>query len=629
MKLSIVFIIISFFLLSGCATKKPLNLNEISSKPTPPQFDFKEFYKTSGISGVNFSNDSKVIYFLKSDGKVKNIFSYTIKNKKTAQVTKYNEPVSGFITDPNSKYLYIQKDKGGSEVYDLFRFDLKNGKTLALTNGKGKERSYLCNISPDGKTIYYSQSRKKRAVYDIKQINTKTLKSSILLRANTEQYYCDALNEDGTKLAFISFVDNNERHLLVADTSTYKTTLINGDKGVNNSSPQFVGNNTYYLSTKNSDIYNLWKYNANSKKSKKVKTGVKGSLDSLSIYNNGTKSIIGYRGKFKSEVKVFKDLFKTELKTEIDSRDITGATFSQYNDNFGILVKANSSTPDQYYIVDGSKLTKFYDSNQSKIKSKFFAKSQSQFVKSFDGVKIPTHFFIPNGTSPTNKKPVIFWIHGGPEDHVDPVFSSRIQFLTNRGFIVVAPNVRGSTGFGKKYQFMDNKDWGGGHIKDIVAVAEYSKTLSFVDKDNVFIVGGSFGGFSVMSLITQYPKVFKAAVDIFGLVEMASFMESWPPLAQDYWISEMGKDPRKDKAFNKSLSPIYHVQNIQIPLQVHQGANDIRVAKSQSDMLVKRLKKMNKPVDYIVYPDEGHGFLKFENSQRCFESIVKFYSQYL
>lgn len=169
---------------------------------------------------------------------------------------------------------------------------------------------------------------------------------------------------------------------------------------------------------------------------------------------------------------------------------------------------------------------------------------------------------------------------------------------------------------------------GGGHIKDIVAVADYTKTLDFVDKENVFIVGGSFGGFSVLSLITQYPKVFKAAVDIFGIIEMATFLESWPPIAQEYMITEMGGDPRKDKALNEKISPYYHVEKVQIPLQIHQGSNDIRVAKAQSDMLVKKMKKLGKEVEYIVYPDEGHGFLKFANTQRCFESIVTFYEKY-
>ncbi len=182
-------------------------------------------------------------------------------------------------------------------------------------------------------------------------------------------------------------------------------------------------------------------------------------------------------------------------------------------------------------------------------------------------------------------------------------------------------------GFGKAYQFKDNGDWGGGHIKDLVAVANYTKSLDFIDSNNVYILGGSFGGFSVMSLITQYPTVFKAAVDIFGLVELASFMESWPPLAQQYWIGEMGVDPRKDSAYNKRVSPIYHVDQIKIPLQVHQGSNDIRVAKSQSDQLVKSLQEKGIPVDYHVYADEGHGFVKFDNTKKCFTSSIDFFKK--
>lgn len=250
-------------------------------------------------------------------------------------------------------------------------------------------------------------------------------------------------------------------------------------------------------------------------------------------------------------------------------------------------------------------------------------------MKSFDGLKVPAHFFIPHGTSSQNKRPVIFWIHGGPEDHVDPEYSPRLQYMLSQGFIIVAPNVRGSTGFGKSYQYKDNGDWGGGHIKDIVAVAEYTRSLEFVDAKNLFIIGGSFGGFSVMSLITQYPEVFRAAVDIFGLIELASFMESWTPLQQNYWLSELGADPRKNEEFNRRVSPLYHLENIKIPLQVHQGANDIRVEKSQSDKLVARMKELGKPVEYHVYPDEGHGFTKFNNAQACYERSLNFFKAHV
>ena len=497
-----------------------------------------------------------------------------------------------------------------------------------LTFGQNEENSNLGDISKTGERLFYSQSRKKRSVYDIKMLFIRTGETAVIKKANNEILICEGLHRGDDLLTFRRFINNNEQHLGVIDTKSNKSWYMLAEKGVNTGPAYFNKDKFYFLSTKDSDKNRLWLNQIGTNTNKLASIGLENSLQSIAVSGKGGMSAALYRGSLKPEARVYSGVFKNQKLLPVPlHKDLLGFKFSKENDSLGIFMVENSYTPTKYYLYAEGQIDLFYDSNQSGIPNSHFAKSFSMFVESFDSLKIPVHFFIPNGTSKTNKKPVILWIHGGPEDHVDPTYSAKFQYLVNRGYIVVAPNVRGSTGFGKAYQFMDNNDWGGGHIKDIVAVAEYSKTLDFVDNKNVFILGGSFGGFSVMSLITQYPKVFKGAVDIFGLVEMASFMDSWPPIAQQYWISEMGNDPRNDSKFNKELSPLYHVQNIEIPLQIHQGSNDIRVPKAQSDMLVKRMQALGKEVEYLVYPDEGHGFKKFSNSKKCHENIVAFFDK--
>jgi len=369
----------------------------------------------------------------------------------------------------------------------------------------------------------------------------------------------------------------------------------------------------------------MWKYDLASSKLDLVDIGMNNDIQSVSIFGDGKVTVLNYRGKLAPKTKVYDGVFGAEKSLNLPG-DLAGAAFSNFDPSIGVVTVENTHTPSQYFLIKNGQATPIYDSNQSSIEGKYFSKSYSTFVKSFDGLEVPAHFIIPNGTSASKKRPAVVWVHGGPEDHVDPVYSSLQQYLTNNGFVLIAPNVRGSTGFGKSYQFKDDADWGGGHIKDLVAVANYAKTLDFIDKENVFIIGGSFGGFSVMSLVTQYPTVFKAAVNIFGPIEMAKFVDSWPPLTQNYWMTELGGDPRKDENLNKRISPLYHVEKIKIPLQVHQGANDIRIPKEQSDLLVGKIKQQGMPVDYKVYSDEGHGFLKFENTKKCFTSVVDFYT---
>jgi dipeptidyl aminopeptidase/acylaminoacyl peptidase len=146
------------------------------------------------------------------------------------------------------------------------------------------------------------------------------------------------------------------------------------------------------------------------------------------------------------------------------------------------------------------------------------------------------------------------------------------------------------------------------------------RSLDFIDAGNLFIAGMSSGGFSVMSLVTQYPDTFRAAVDFLGVTELASFVDSWPQYLQRHLSVALGFDPRIDRARNRALSPLYHVERIRIPLQVHQGANDSRVPRAQSDWLVQRLRSLGGTVEYFVYADEGHGFNRFENERPAWQT---------
>lgn len=602
----------------------------ISSRPEAPNIAFEDFYKTSDIRAIEFAPDNGGVYFLKSDGKVENLFEYSLSENQMSQVTNYDGPVKGYLVDPKGRYLLVLRDNEGNELWNIYRYDLKSRKTKQLTKNKGAEQSYFCDIAKDGSGFYYVQTREGRSTSDIMYYDVKDGEKKVVKRGNDELLGCQRLNDEGTLLAFQRFVDNNENHIGIIDVETNKAWYVNDDKNVQNSNAVFHGDDLYYLSTKESNIRRMWRYDAKSKKVKKVNVGISRDIQSFNIYAEGRASAIAYRGKIVPKLQVYEGVFKKkkgfEKKVE---NDLMIVVYPKKTDEMYIAKIENSHTPSQTYLFEGDDRKLIYDSNKSGIGEEYFAKSYSTFIKSFDGLDIPTHFFIPNGTSRENKRPVIVWVHGGPESHVDPFYSPRVQYLVNKGYLLVAPNVRGSSGFGKEYMFMDNGDWGGGHIKDIVAITEYVKKLDFVDGENVFLIGGSFGGFSVLSLITQYPNVFDAAVDIFGPVEMATFVNSWPQRFQGYWFEELGGDPRKDDELNKRVSPIYHVDRVSIPLQIQQGANDIRVPIEQSDMMVGKLKQTGKDVEYLVYPDEGHGFRKFKNSRACYESVVKFFGKHM
>jgi dipeptidyl aminopeptidase/acylaminoacyl peptidase len=218
---------------------------------------------------------------------------------------------------------------------------------------------------------------------------------------------------------------------------------------------------------------------------------------------------------------------------------------------------------------------------------------------------------------------LLLWVHGGPDEHEDPAYSSGLQRLANAGFVVVLPNVRGSSGFGKAFQAMDNGDWGGAHIRDLLAVSEFGAGLDCVADRPRFIGGESFGGFSVLSAIIQYPTAFDGAVDLFGISDIGSFFRGLPDQVRPQLIRELGCDPAQEPARAKAMSPLHQVDRIVTPLQIHQGIHDSRVPIEQSRRLVESLQKQATPVEYFEY-EEGHGFTYLENRVLYRERMIQF-----
>jgi dipeptidyl aminopeptidase/acylaminoacyl peptidase len=246
----------------------------------------------------------------------------------------------------------------------------------------------------------------------------------------------------------------------------------------------------------------------------------------------------------------------------------------------------------------------------------------------FDGRDIPALLYRPSGTS--SKMPVLVSIHGGPEWQERPgyKYAGLYQYLASRGIAVLAPNIRGSTGYGKSYQALIRRDWGGDELKDLEAAAQYLQSCDWVDPDRIGVFGGSFGGFATLSCISRLPDYWAVAVDLVGPSNLVTLAKSAPPTWHKMVLQIIG-DPDIDEEFLLSRSPISYTDNIVTPLFVIQGANDPRVAKAESDQIVDRLRERGVEVRYDVYEDEGHGFTKRENELKALADIATFLEERL
>jgi len=239
-----------------------------------------------------------------------------------------------------------------------------------------------------------------------------------------------------------------------------------------------------------------------------------------------------------------------------------------------------------------------------------------------DGRDVPAWLYRPDGDGPRG---VVLSIHGGPEAQERPRYNyaGLYQYLLSRGVAVLAPNVRGSTGYGRAYQRLIHRDWGGDELRDFEAAVRYLRGLHWVDPDRIGVFGGSYGGFATLSCVSRLPDYWACAVSIVGPSNLVTFTRSVPPTWRPIMAAWVG-DPDTEVDFLMERSPITYADAIRAPLFVVQGANDPRVVQAESDQIVAKLRARGVEVRYDVYPDEGHGFTKRANEVKAIGDAADF-----
>jgi len=238
--------------------------------------------------------------------------------------------------------------------------------------------------------------------------------------------------------------------------------------------------------------------------------------------------------------------------------------------------------------------------------------------------------YMPHQASPANKVPAVVFVHGGPGGQSRVGYADIIQYIVNQGYAVYAINNRGSSGYGKTFFHMDDRAHGEGDLDDCVASKQMLIDTGLIDPERIGILGGSYGGYMVLAALTFRPEAFDVGVDIFGISNWHRTVQNipaWWEAARDALQMEMGDFD--DEEYFRSISPLFHAENIVRPLLVIQGANDPRVLKAESDDIVAAVRANNVPVEYIVFDDEGHGFAKKENEAVAYRSIVEFLQTHL
>ena len=250
---------------------------------------------------------------------------------------------------------------------------------------------------------------------------------------------------------------------------------------------------------------------------------------------------------------------------------------------------------------------------------------------SFDGLEIPSVLYRPQQATANSPAPALVWVHGGPGGQSRKGYRAQIQHLVNNGYAVLAVNNRGSSGYGKTFFHLDDKRHGDVDLKDCVEGRTYLESLDWVDRDRIGIIGGSYGGYMVGAALAFEPEVFDVGVNIFGVMNWVRTLSSIPPWwgpARDSLYAELG-DPETELERLTAISPLFHAENIVRPLFVVQGANDPRVLQIESDEIVEAVRANGVPVEYVIFPDEGHGFRNRDNRIESADRILGFLDTHL
>ena len=600
----------------------------------PEQYDLEDFYNSTSISASGFNNDETKILINNNTTGIYNAYELSLADTTAIALTKSTKE-SIYTVDylPGSSKFIYSADEGGNENSHLFLMDRKSNTPKDITPWANSANSFN-GWSQDKKNMYINSNKRDVKYFDILKLDTLTWKPTILYQ-NESGLTPSVISKTERYIALTKEITTDKNEMYLYDSKTKTTKRLSNDKEANWSPMAFEKNDSifYYTSNEDKEFSSLLKYNINTGKSEEIFKD-KWDVMYMSLSEKEKYHIVFVNNDGKNKVLLFEHATGKPLKLpDFDDGDVINVIISNSENKLLLTVGSSTSSPNLYlYDITSKKLKQLTSTLSKKINQDDLAKAEVIRFKSFDGKEIPAIYYKPLQASKNNKVPALIWVHGGPGGQSRIGYSNTIQYLVNKGYAVLAVNNRGSSGYGKTFYKMDNKDHSNGDLKDCIWGKKWLTEQDYIDPNAIGIYGGSYGGCMVLGALAFHPEEFKVGIDLFGVANWPRTLKSIPP----YWESfrkalydEMGDPYTADSIRLKKISPLYNYDKINKPLLVFQGANDVRVLPVESDEIVEGVKKNGVPVQYVVYPDEGHGFQKKENQIATTKTTLLFLDKYL
>lgn len=595
-------------------------------------YTIEQFMDNEAIGGGSFSYDNSQLLLSSNRTGIYNVYTTPVTGGEMTPITQ-SDSTSIFATAffPEDNRMLLSADGNGDEIDHLFVREL-DSSIKDITPEKGAKSDFY-GWSKDKKSLYFGSNKRDPRFFDIYKMNLEDYSSTMLYK-NENGMEFSSMSDDENFFALSKTVNTNDSDLFIYNSETGETTKINEIQSAN-SSQAFSADNAmfYYTTDDGSEFAYLMSYDLSSGEKNKV---VQRDWDVMgSGFTDAGNYMVVYvneDGKNAIEVMDAKTMEPIELP-DFGERSITSVGFSR-DENWMRMYVGGSNTPSNLYTYNFETKEQYQISDvlNKEINPEDLVTAKVIRYPSFDGVTIPAIYYLPHQASAENPVPAMVWVHGGPGGQTRQNFSSMIQYMVNQGYAVLAVNNRGSSGYGKTFYQMDDLNHGEKDLQDCVEGKNWLAEQAEIDGDKIGIIGGSYGGYMTMAALTYAPEEFDVGVNLFGVTNWMRTLKSIPP----YWESfrealykEIGDPYSADSVRLKSISPLFHTDKVTKPLIVLQGSQDPRVLQVESDEIVEGVRKNGVPVEYVLFEDEGHGFVKKENQIEANTKVIEFLDKYL
>lgn len=594
----------------------------------------EQLYNNENINGIAFNKDETKLLINSDQTGIQNLYLLNISDTAMQPLThSVKESFYGIDYLPGTNSYLYSSDKGGNENNHIFLQQAGDTAVRDLTPWPGTKNSAQ-DWSTDKKAMFIQSNRRNPKYFDVWKADTTNWDFKLFYQ-NDSGYDVGAISRGERYIALAKSITSDKNELYLFDRTKNDLKRISNDNVATWNVAAFEKGDSvmYYITNDGNEFSYLVKYNINNGSTQKLYS-TDWDVVAMTLSENEKYYTIFINEDGKNKVLLFDHATNKEINfPEIKDADILGVMISPSEKNMLMAVGSSRSPTNLYnYNFETKSLKQLTKSLNRQVNENDLASAEVIRFKSFDGKEIPAIYYKPLNASKDNKVPAVLSIHGGPGGQSRIGFSNYIQYLVNHGYAVLAVNNRGSSGYGKTFYNLDNKDHGGGDLKDCVWAKKWLQQQDYIDTAKIGILGGSYGGCMVLCGLAFYPEEFKAGVDLYGVANWLRTLRSIPP----YWESfkkalydEMGDPNTSDSVMLKAASPLYNYQKINKPLIVFQGLNDVRVLPIESNEIVEGVRKNGVPVEYVTYANEGHGFTKKENQITTAEKTLAFLDKYL